>query len=88
MYKLKNVNGRVKSLLKTDKDFVRNELAISAAQHIIDSGTLIESDRPDYPICVDGKWYFEGEEVNTEPVVEDNDGKPVERHFKGNRRNR
>lgn len=64
MYKLKNINGRVNSLLKTDNaHYVKNNIAISAAQHIIDSGKIVESDRPDYPICVDGKWYFEGEEV-------------------------
>ncbi len=60
-YKLKNVNGRVTFLLKTGKDFVRNQMAISSAQHIIDNGTLSESTKEGYPICVDEKWYFEGE---------------------------
>lgn len=60
-YKLKNVNGRVKSLLKTGKDYSANAISISAAQHIIDSGKIVESDREGYPICVDGLWYFEGE---------------------------
>lgn len=63
MYKLKNVNGRVNSLLRTGKDFVKNSLSVSAAQHIIDTGTIVESDKPDYPICVDEKWYFEGTEI-------------------------
>lgn len=63
MYKLKNVNGRVNCLLRTGKDFVRNNLSVSAAQHIIDSGTLVESKKPDYPICVDDKWFFEGVEL-------------------------
>ena len=35
MYKLKNVNGRVNCLLRTGKDFVKNNLSVSAAQHII-----------------------------------------------------
>ena len=35
MYKLKNVNGRVNALLRTGKDFVKNNLSVSAAQHII-----------------------------------------------------
>lgn len=63
MYKLKNVNGRVSCLLRTGKDFVRHSLSVSAAQHIIDTGTLVESENPDYPICVDDKWFFEGVEL-------------------------
>lgn len=63
MYKLKNVNGRVNSLLRTGNDFVKNSLSVSAAQHIIDTGTIVESDKPDYPICVDKKWYFESTEI-------------------------
>lgn len=69
MYKLKNENGRVNSLLRSGKDLVKNKLSVSAAQHIIDSGTLVESDNPDYPICVDNKWYFEGEEMNSAPTT-------------------
>ena len=38
-------------------------LSVSAAQHIIDTGKLVESDNPDYPICIDNQWYFEGVEV-------------------------
>ena len=68
MYKLKNENGRVNSLLRSGKDFVKNNLAVSAAQHIIDTGEVVESDKEDYPICVDNKWYFEGEEMNTAPA--------------------
>lgn len=74
MYKLKNENGRVNSLLRTGKDFVRNKLAVSAAQHIIDTGSIVESDKESYPICVDGKWYFEGEEMNI-PAATANTGK-------------
>lgn len=62
-HKLKNVNGRVNALLRTGKDFVKNNLSVSAAQHIIDTGKLVESDNPDYPICIDNQWYFEGVEV-------------------------
>jgi hypothetical protein len=65
-YKLKNVNGKVNFLLKTGKDFVKNQMAVASAQHIIDNGTLKESDRPGYPINVDDKWYFEGEPVGGE----------------------
>ena len=69
MYKLKNENGRVNSLLRTGKDFVKNKLAVSAAQHIIDTGKVVESDKEGYPICVDKQWYFEGEEMNTAPTA-------------------
>lgn len=75
MYKLKNINGRVNSLLKTGNDFVKNSLSISAAQHIIDTGKMVKSDKPEYPICVDEKWYFEGVEVKpkAKKVQEDNE---------------
>ena len=69
MYKLKNENGRVNSLLRTGNDFIRNKLSVSAAQHIIDTGKIEESDKEGYPICVDKKWYFEGEEMNTAPAA-------------------
>lgn len=69
MYKLKNENGRVNSLLRSGSDFVSNKLAISAAQHIIDCGKLVESDREGFPICVDKKWYFEGEEMNLQDTT-------------------
>lgn len=69
MYKLKNENGRVNSLLRSGKDFVKNNLAVSAAQHIIDTGEVVESDKEDYPICVDNKWYFEGEKMNPAPTA-------------------
>lgn len=63
MYKLKNINGRVNALLKSGDDFVKNNLSINAAQHIIDTGEMVESDRVDYSICISGQWYFEGEEI-------------------------
>lgn len=62
-YKLKITNGKVNSLLRTGKDFVKNQLSVSAAQHIIDTGKMVKSDKPGYPICVDKKWYFEGIEI-------------------------
>lgn len=63
MYKLKNINGRVTALLRTGKDFVRNSIPVSAAQHIIDTGKQVKSIKPDYPICIDNKWFFEGVEI-------------------------
>lgn len=60
-YKLKNTNGKVNFLLRTGKDFSKNQMAIASAQHIIDNGKLMKSDVKGYPINVDNKWYFEGE---------------------------
>ena len=65
MYKLKSTNGKVKCLLKTGNDFVRNEISVSAAQHIIDTVEVVQSDKPEYPIHVD-EWYFEGEAVKVQ----------------------
>ena len=67
MCKLKSVNGRVNTLLRTGKDFVRNNLSTSAAQHIINCGELVESDKLEYPICVGNKWYFEGVKIPENP---------------------
>ena len=65
MYKLKSTNGKVKCLLKTGNECVRNEISVSAAQHIIDTGEVVQSDKPEYPIHV-GEWYFEGEAVKVQ----------------------
>lgn len=66
-YKLKSENGKVKALLRTGKDFVADTLTVSAAQHIIDSNPVVESDKEGYPIHA-GEWYFEGEAIEEKPV--------------------
>ena len=56
MYKLKNENGRVNSLLRTGNDLVKNNLAVSAAQHTewfreltdVDGEYLITNIRKEY----------------------------------------
>lgn len=63
MYKLKHNNGTVNILIKSGNDFVRGTASLEFSQRVIDTGKQIESDRPDYPICIDGEWYFEGEET-------------------------
>ena len=67
-YKLKTANGKVAFLLKTGKDFVKNQMAVASAQHIIDTGTMQKSDIKGYPINVDDKWYFAGEVFKELPV--------------------
>lgn len=68
-YKLKSENGKVKALLRTGKDFVADTLTVSAAQHIIDSNSVVESDKEGYPIRA-GEWYFEGEAIEEKKPVE------------------
>ena len=60
MFKLKNVNGEVNGLLRSGKDFVRCSLPTPSAEVIVEGGELVESELPDYPICVDDTWFFEG----------------------------
>ena len=64
-YKLKSKDGKVTFLLHTGKDFVKNQMAVASAQHIIDTGKLKKSTKEGYPINVDNKWYFEGEFYKT-----------------------
>lgn len=75
MYKLKNINGRVTALLRTGKDFVRHSLSVSAAQHIIDTGKQVKSNKPGYPICIDDKWFFEGVEIEEPKTDTDSNSK-------------
>lgn len=66
-YRLKVNNGKVKYLLKTGNDFSASEMPVSYAWHIIDCGEQVVSDRQDYPICIDGSWYFEGAAIEEIP---------------------
>ena len=60
-YKLKSYHGKVFFLLRTGNDFVKNQMSVTSAQHIIDTGNIKKSDVNGFPINVDDKWYFEGE---------------------------
>ena len=64
-YKRKSVKGKVTFLLHRGKDFVKNQMSVASAQHIIDTGKLKKSTKEGYPINVDNKWYFEGEICKT-----------------------
>ena len=62
MLKLKtNEHGKVNSLLRTGKDMVSDQLSVSAAQHVINSGKKVKYE--DNKIVVDDKWFFDGEPV-------------------------
>lgn len=71
----KNSNGKINALLRTGKDFVKTELSLRAVNHLIATGELVDSDRPDYPIHV-GEWYFEGD------PVKETDERPIKRRKK------
>ena len=68
MFKLKkNEYGKVNYLLRTGKDLVKSTMNPMAAQHIIDNGKYTETVDPKYPIALDDKWFFEGEEISEAP---------------------
>lgn len=75
-FKLKTINGKVDFLLRTGKDFVKNQMPIASAQRIIDKGKVKKSPVTGYLINVDDKWYFKGEIIknptskNTEVIAE------------------
>nr|DAU09834.1 MAG TPA: hypothetical protein [Caudoviricetes sp.] len=74
-YKLKaNESGKVKFLLRAGKDLVSNTMDEAGAKGIVYNGEVTLSDIPDYLICVDNKWYFEGA-INNELDFEDKEDK-------------
>ena len=66
-YKLKDTDGYVTFLYRAGKDLVKSSMSIPVANLIISSsqGKVTKSDKADYPICVDDKWFFEGEFIKT-----------------------
>lgn len=56
-----NNKGKVHFIMVAGKDFVQNEMGINAANALIEKGEVTESKQFEgYPICVDGKYFFEG----------------------------
>lgn len=63
-FELKAVSGRVGYVLDVGNNtFSGGTLPLAAAKRIVDEGQVTESDKPGFPICVDGEWYFEGKPV-------------------------
>ena len=59
--RLKNNKGKVHFIMVAGKDFVQNEMSINAVNALIEKGEVTESKQFEgYPICVDGKYFFEG----------------------------
>lgn len=60
--KLKAVDNQVNFYMLTGKDVVRNKMTLRAAETVISlAKEVTKSDRFEgYPICVDGKFFFEG----------------------------
>ena len=64
--KLKSINGKVPYVMAAGKDFVKDEMSLAAAEQICSRGTQTASKLfPDFPICVDDKFYFAG--TSTKP---------------------
>lgn len=64
--KLKSIDGKVPYIMAAGKDFVKNEMSLAAAEQICSRGTKTASKLfPDFPICVDDKFYFAG--TSTKP---------------------
>ena len=74
-YELKVKNGKVKALLKTGKDFVATEMNETGVRQIISHGKLKESGLEDYPISVNGEWFFAGSIEKEEPEEKPAKGK-------------
>lgn len=58
--------GKVPYIMAAGKDFVKDEMSLAAAEQICSRGTQTASKLfPDFPICVDDKFYFAG--TSTKP---------------------
>lgn len=51
-------NDKVVFQVRTGNDFVQNTMSKTAAKEFIKNGTVTESDREGFPICVNGEYYF------------------------------
>lgn len=59
--KLKNIDSKVPYIMAAGKDFVNGEMPLVTAEQICSRGTQTASKLfPDFPICVDDKFYFAG----------------------------
>lgn len=57
--KLKSIDGKVPYIMAAGKDFVKDEMSLAAAERICANGRKKISKRfPDFPICIDNKFYF------------------------------
>lgn len=66
LMKLKSIDGKVPYIMAAGKDFVKDEMSLTAAEQICSRGTQTASKLfPDFPICIDGKFYFAG--TSTKP---------------------
>lgn len=63
---IKHTNGIVNCLYKSGSSFVKTELSIEHVRMILRNGEITDSDREDYPICIDNEWYFESETPSEE----------------------
>ena len=71
-FKLKEIKGEVNFIMPAGSDFVASTMPFGQAIGICNAGKVEESDKfPDYPICVNGKYYFAGRFKADEPKREE-----------------
>lgn len=59
--KLKSIDGKVPYIGAAGRVFVKDEMSLAAAEWICSQGVKTTSKRfPNFPICVDDKFYFAG----------------------------
>lgn len=63
VYKLKTVNAETAFFIQANGVIARSTMATSAAREIIRNGKFRPSKLPNYPICIDEKFWFEGEHL-------------------------
>ena len=61
VFTLSSERGKVSYLLKSDSGMIRKVMSVSGAIRLIEEGRLSASDdQADYPIVVNGKYFFPG----------------------------
>ena len=63
--KLKAIDGKVSYLMIAGRYTVEAEMSLENAERMCAKGTTVSNRFPDYPICVDDKFFFPG--TSTKP---------------------
>ena len=56
--KLKSIDSKVPYIMAAGKDFVKDEMSLAAAEQICSHGAIVSTRFPNFPICVNDKFYF------------------------------
>ena len=60
--KLKAIDGKVSYLMIAGRYTVEADMPLESAERMCANGTTMSKRFPGYPLCVDGKFYFAGNE--------------------------